>query len=145
MRRGDLDKSRGVKVGANSSDIAFFSLWFNLINYCFSGVSVITNPEKANDQHTGIADASKHNIGTADLEEADGVEADGADAEKAEESNTGTADITEVDGVEVDGVVADRTEANGAEANGTDKPNTGPANLADPIKTDGADKQGKPS
>ena len=33
-RKRDLDKRNEVKMGANSSEVAFFSFWFNLINFC---------------------------------------------------------------------------------------------------------------
>ncbi len=57
-----------VKTRANSSEVALFSLWSNLINFCLSGVSVTTNVEKPNDTNTSAADgADKPSIGIVDL------------------------------------------------------------------------------
>ncbi len=65
-RKGGSDGSRGVKVRANSSEVALFFLLFNLINFRLPGVGVTTNVEKVEDPNTGAADADKPGIGTAD-------------------------------------------------------------------------------
>lgn len=127
-----MDESKKVKAGANSSNIALFSLSFNLINVCLSGVGVTTDLEKADDPNTGVADKNKPDLGTADPKEADGMEADKANIERAEESGISTTDPVKANGAEIDG----------AKANRADKPNIRPADPTDPAKVDGADKQG---
>ncbi len=123
-RRGGSDESRGVKVEANSFEVALFSLWFNSINFRLPGVCVITDVEKAEDPNTGAADADKPGIGTVDLEEVDGAEADGAEADGAK------ADRVNKLGIGI---------ADPAEADGADEPGTG---TADPAEADGADEPG---
>ncbi len=104
-RRGGSDRSKGVKAGVNSSEVALFSLWFNLINFCLLGVGVTTNVEKAEDPNTGVADADKLGIGKADPKKADGAaadeaEANGAEADGANESGTDIANLVEANGVD---------------------------------------------
>ena len=163
-KRG-LDGSKKVKAGVNSSDIAFFFFWFNSINFCLPGVIVTTNPEKADNPNTSIADADKLDTDTADLEKADEAEADRADTKKVEEPGTGIANSAEaeevetdrtevnkaeanraeanraeIDGLKVDGAEADKVEVKKAKVDEVDEPNTNLLDPADPAEADGADK-----
>ena len=128
-RKRGLNGSRRVKAEANFSDVALFSLWFNLINFCLPRIGVTTNPEKANNPNTSIADANKLDTGTIDLEEADGAKADRADVKGVEKLGTGKTDPVE----------ANRVETDRAEENRADKPDIRPV---DPAEADGADEQG---
>ena len=122
--------STDVKAGANFCDIALFSFWFNSINFYLSGIDVTTNPEKADNSNTGVADANKPDTGKTDLEEANGVETDTTDIEEVEKQGLGIADPAEADGVEADG----------AKANKTDKPDTKSIDPANLVKVNGANK-----
>ena len=91
-RKSGLDKSREIKAGANSSNIIVFFLWFNSIQFCLPGLSVTTDPEKADDPNTGAIDADKRDTGIADPEEANRAKADKTDIKRAEEPGIGIAD-----------------------------------------------------
>ena len=155
-KRG-LNGSIEIKAEANFSDIAFFSLWFNLINFCLSGIGVTINPKKIDDQNTGAIVADKSDTSRANLLEADKAEADRADVKKAHKFSMGKLDPaeangTETDRAEVDQVDADRIEADGTKANGAkvdaaeediaNKPDISPTDPANLAKADGADEWG---
>ena len=70
-RKSGFDGSQGEKVGANFSEVAYFLLWFDLINFCLSRIGVITNVKKTENINIDIADMVKPSIGITDLMEAD--------------------------------------------------------------------------
>ena len=127
-----MDKSKGVKIGANSSDVTFFYFWLNSINFCLSEVDVTTDPEKTDNPNTGAADTDEPDIGTADPKIVDGAETNGTDVEGAEKPGIGTTNPAEIDGAEVDGAKVDKA----------DESDIGPADLANLMELDGADKKG---
>lgn len=73
-KKRDLDRSRGVKMGANSFEVTFFSFWLNLMNFCFSKFSVTTNAEKTDNPNIDIIDVDKPSIGTINPVETNKVE-----------------------------------------------------------------------
>lgn len=114
-----INRSRGVKVGPNFSEVALFFLQFYLINFCFLRAGICRNNQgiadvkEANKQDTGIAaenpkvgiinakEADKANIsnmGIADVKKTDGVDKPGIGTE-TDDSDTGTATIKEADKV----------------------------------------------
>lgn len=104
-----------VRTGAHLSEVVFFFLWFNSINFCLSRVGIITDTEKAHDLNINIADANKPKTGRADLEKADRAEVDGID-----KLGIGKADPLETDGGDKPGIGT----AHPAEADRKDKPGT---------------------
>lgn len=64
------DKNKRVKTGANSSDIAFFFFWFNIINFCFFKNSVYKNYSRANTNEANKLDigiiTKEPNLNTVD-------------------------------------------------------------------------------
>ena len=121
-----------------------------MINFCLPGVGVKTDPEKANNLNTNVADANAPNISRIFAKKPDRAEADRADAKRVEEPSTSTTNPAKADGVEADrakanGVKVDRVEANEAEIDGAkpdkaDKPNTRPEDSANPVEVDKVDK-----
>lgn len=69
-------REQKIKVGANSSEVAFFSYWFNLINLCLLGLDVTTNTENADDQNICVVDAEEPGTSTADPKKANKIEVD---------------------------------------------------------------------
>lgn len=136
-----MDKSRRVEAGANSSEVARFSLWFNSINFCFFEVVVTTDAKKADNLNTDVADVEKPSKGITDLEKADGAKVDRIEADEVDKPGTGIADPAKVNGAVVDRVEKPGTDiTNLVEVDGADKLNTDPAVLADPVEVDEADK-----
>ncbi len=140
-RKRGSNESREVKVRANSSELIFFSFWFNSINFCLPGVDITTDAKKADNLNTSTTDADKPVIGIEDLEEVDGVERDGAEIDKVYELSTSTTDQAKADRAD-----ANRTDklnidiADSMEADGADKLDTGLVNLTDLMEADGANK-----
>lgn len=130
-------RSRRVKAGANSSDITLFSLWFYSIYFYLLGVGITTNLKKVDNQNTSTTDAEKPGTRTTDPNEINRAEVGKAFAKRAEEQGTSIADLVEADRVETDGAEADRVEIDRI-----DKLEMRPADLANTIETDGADKRG---
>ena len=126
-----MDRNKGVKAGANSSDISLFSLWFNSINFDLLGIGIINKVKKVENPNTNVVDVYKPNKGIADLEEKNRTKLDKVDRKGVEESGTGTVNPMETDKVKI----------NKAKANVTDKPDIKLVNPVDPTKTDKVDKQ----
>ena len=118
-----MNESKGVKAGANFSEVALFALRFNSINFCFPGVGVTTDGEKADNPNTGAADADKPGKGTVDPKKVNKAKVD-----RADKPSTSIVDLAEVD----------RAEADRAKTDRADKPDT---SIADPlVEADRMDK-----
>lgn len=125
-----MDQSKEVKARANSSKIAFFFLWFNLINFCLLGVDVITNMEKTNYLTIGATNTKEINTSTTFPEKVDRVKAN-----RANELGTSIRNQVEVD----------RTDKSGtgiailAKVHGVNKLDTDSTDPADLVEADGKD------
>lgn len=129
------DSSRRVKAETNSSKVALFFLWFNLINFCFPRVGIcrdnqgIVNVEEADKLDKSIV-VEKQNIRIVGVEEVNGAEDSDTSTINVEEAeranNTSTANVG-VGGADNIGI---------ANVEDKDKTNTGIANIKDVDKSD---------
>lgn len=65
--KGGFNRSKRVKVGANFSEVALFSFWFNSINFYLIGFGVTTNIEKVNNPNIDTIDTDKTSTDIVDL------------------------------------------------------------------------------
>lgn len=136
-----MDRNRGIKAGVNSSEVAFFSLLFNLINFHLSRVGVTINAKKPDDPNIDIANIEKPGKSKANLIEADGADVDETEADGADEPGTGIANSAEADGADADGVdKSDTDTVDPAEADRADKSDTGSPDPEDLAEADRADE-----
>ncbi len=135
-----MDRSKEVKARTNSFAVAFFSLWFHLINFCLSGVGVTTNKEKVDYPNKAIVNTNKPSTSIVDLEETNRAKAD-----RADKLGVDTTESVEVGWVDINRINTNKVDKPGtgiadlAKADRADKPCTG---LADLTKANRMDKSG---
>lgn len=115
-KEGLINESRVVKAKSNFSEFAFFSFWFNSINFYLPRVSICRNQSiakigKIDELNTGIA-AKNLNIGIASTKKADkpytGIEIEDRNIDKAgtgevegvKDPSINRTDVKKADGVE---------------------------------------------
>lgn len=125
------NRSQRVKAETNFSYIIFFSFQFNLLNFCFSGVSICKDQGLANVKKTDKPDIGtvieNLNINTAGKKKANRMDklgidkADIKEVDRTKDPDIGILDIEKTNKVDKSGI--DTSTTDGKETNRANNPN----------------------